>query len=73
MREIMYVQPYRSACDVHVWSTRMVVDCGILAPVDGDILAQDLIKLIKYSYQQGVSFFSESCLERLSMLGSEQS
>jgi hypothetical protein len=51
----------------------MVVDCGILAPVDGDILAQDLIKLIKYSYQQGVSFFSESCLERLSMLGSEQS
>jgi hypothetical protein len=54
----------------------MVVDCDILAPVEGDILAQDLIKLIKYSYQQGVSFFPESCLERisgLSMLGSEQS
>jgi hypothetical protein len=76
MREIMYVQPCRTACDVHVWSTRMVVDCDILAPVEGDILAQDLIKLIKYSYQQGVSFFPESCLERisgLSMLGSEQS
>jgi hypothetical protein len=33
------------------------VDCDILAPGDGDILAQGLIELIKYSYQQGVSFF----------------
>jgi hypothetical protein len=31
--------------------------CDILAPVDGDILAQGLIKLIEYSYQQGASFF----------------
>jgi hypothetical protein len=27
------------------------VDCDILAPVDGDILAQGLIELIEYSYQ----------------------
>jgi hypothetical protein len=28
-----------------------VVDCDILTPVDGDILAQGLIELIDYSYQ----------------------
>jgi hypothetical protein len=27
------------------------VDCDMLAPVDGDILAQGLIELIEYSYQ----------------------
>jgi hypothetical protein len=27
------------------------VDCYILAPVDGDILAQGLLELIEYSYQ----------------------
>jgi hypothetical protein len=27
------------------------VDCDTLAPVNGDILAQGLIELIKYSYQ----------------------
>jgi hypothetical protein len=32
-------------------------NCDILAPVDGDILAQGLIELIEYSYQQGVSYF----------------
>jgi hypothetical protein len=51
------------------------VDCDILATVDGDILAQGLIELIDYSYQQGVSSFLEACLERtsrLSMLGLEQ-
>jgi hypothetical protein len=50
------------------------VDCDILAPGDGDILAQGLIELVKYSYQQGASF-SEAYLERtskLSMLGLEQ-
>jgi hypothetical protein len=31
--------------------------CDILATMDGDILAQILIKLIEYSYQQGASFF----------------
>jgi hypothetical protein len=34
-----------------------VVDCDILAPRDGDILAQGLIELIEYSYQQGASSF----------------
>jgi hypothetical protein len=48
----------------------------ILALVDGDILAQGLIELIEYSYQQGASSFSEACLERtsgLSVLGPEHS
>ena len=51
------------------------VDCDILVPVDGDILAQGLIELIVYSYQQGASSFSEAYLERtskLNMLGLEQ-
>jgi hypothetical protein len=40
--------------------------------MDGDILAQGLIQLIVYSYQQGASSFSEVYVERtskLSMLG----
>jgi hypothetical protein len=40
-----------------------------------DILAQGLIKLIEYSYQQDASSFLEAYLERtsrLSVLGSEQ-
>jgi hypothetical protein len=44
-------------------------------PWDGDILAQGLIELMEYSYQQGASSFSEACLERtfrLSVLGLEQ-
>jgi hypothetical protein len=44
--------------------------------VDCDILAQGLIKLIKYSYQQGASSFLKDCLERtfgLSVLSPEQS
>jgi hypothetical protein len=40
----------------------------ILAPVDGDILAQCLIELIEQSYQQGASSFLEACLERTSWL-----
>jgi hypothetical protein len=43
--------------------------------VDGDILAQGLIELIEYSYQQAVSSFLEAYLERtsrLSVLGLEQ-
>jgi hypothetical protein len=39
------------------------VDCDILALIDRDILAQGLIELIEYSYQQGASSFSEACLE----------
>jgi hypothetical protein len=31
--------------------------CDILAPVDGDIIAQDLIELLEYLYQQGASSF----------------
>jgi hypothetical protein len=49
--------------------------CDILALGDGDILAQGLIELIEYSYQQGASSFLEAYLERtskLSMLGLEQ-
>jgi hypothetical protein len=48
------------------------VDCDILALVDGDILAQGLIELIVYSYQQGASSFSEAYLEityKLRVLG----
>jgi hypothetical protein len=44
-------------------------------PLGWDILAQGLIKLIVYSYQQGASYFSEAYLERtskLSVLGLEQ-
>jgi hypothetical protein len=44
------------------------VDCDILAPVDGDILAQGLIEIIEYSYQQGASSFSEAYLERTSQV-----
>jgi hypothetical protein len=54
----------------------IVMMCDILALVDGDILAQGLIELIDYSYQQGASSFLEAYLERisrLSMLGPEQS
>jgi hypothetical protein len=44
-------------------------------PWDGDILAQGLIELIEYPYQQGASYFSEAYLKRtskLSVLGLEQ-
>jgi hypothetical protein len=44
-------------------------------PLGWDILVQGLIELIKYSYQQGASSFSEVYLERtskLSVLGLEQ-
>jgi hypothetical protein len=34
-----------------------VARCDILAAGDGDILAQGLIELIEYSYQQGASSF----------------
>jgi hypothetical protein len=44
------------------------VDCDILAPVDGDILAQGLIEIIEYSYQQGASYFLEAYLERTSQV-----
>jgi hypothetical protein len=33
-------------------------------PWDGDILAQGLIELLGYPYQQGASSFSEAYLER---------
>jgi hypothetical protein len=49
--------------------------CDILTPVDGDILAQGLIELIVYSFQQGASSFSEAYLKRTSglrVLGLEQ-
>jgi hypothetical protein len=44
-------------------------------PLGWDILVQGLIELIKYSYQQGASSFSEAYIERtskLSVLGLEQ-
>jgi hypothetical protein len=43
--------------------------------MDGDILAQGLIELIEYSYQQGTSSFSEAYIEitsKLNVLGLEQ-
>jgi hypothetical protein len=48
---------------------REVVTCDSLALVDGDIMAQALIELIEYSYQQGVSSFLEAYLKRTNMLG----
>jgi hypothetical protein len=53
----------------------MVGWCDIVTPWDGDILAQSLIELIVYSYQQGASSFLETYLERtskLSVFGLEQ-
>jgi hypothetical protein len=44
------------------------MNCDILALGDGDILAQGLIELIEYSYQQGAFSFLEACLERTSKL-----
>jgi hypothetical protein len=44
-------------------------------PWDGGILAQGLIELIEYPYQQGASTFSEAYLEKtsnLSVLGLKQ-
>jgi hypothetical protein len=44
-------------------------------PLDGDFLAQGLIELIEYPYQQGEISFLEAYLERiykLSVLGMEQ-
>jgi hypothetical protein len=41
------------------------VDCDILSPVDGDILAQGLIELIVYSYQEGASSCSEASRKNL--------
>jgi hypothetical protein len=44
-------------------------------PLDGDFLAQVLIELIEYPYQQGASSFLEAYLEKtskLSVLGLEQ-
>jgi hypothetical protein len=34
-------------------------DVGLLSGVDCDILIQSLIRVIEYSYQQGISLFSE--------------
>jgi hypothetical protein len=50
-------------------------DVGLLRGVDCDILAQDLIGLIEYSYHQGIPSFLEAHLQRtpgLSVLGPEQ-
>jgi hypothetical protein len=50
-------------------------DVSLIRGLDGDILAQSLIELIEYPYQQGISSFLEAYLERtskLSVLGLEQ-
>jgi hypothetical protein len=50
-------------------------DIGLLRGVDCDILAQDLIGLIEYSYHQGIPSFLKAHLQRtpgLSVLGLEQ-
>jgi hypothetical protein len=44
----------------------LITVCDSLALVDGDILAQGLIELIEYSYQQGASSFLKTYLERTS-------
>jgi hypothetical protein len=45
------------------WSSKGV-DCYILALVDCEILAQALIELIEYSFQQGASSFLEVYQDR---------
>jgi hypothetical protein len=40
----------------------------IPSPWDGDVLAQGLIELIEYPYEQDASYFSEAYLERTSKL-----
>jgi hypothetical protein len=50
-------------------------DVGLLMGVDCDILTQDLIRLIEYSYHQVIPSFSKAHLQRtpgLSVLGPEQ-
>jgi hypothetical protein len=50
-------------------------DIGLLRGVDCDILTQDLIGLIEYSYYQGIPSFLKAHLQRtlgLSVLSSEQ-
>jgi hypothetical protein len=50
-------------------------DVSLLRVVDCDILTQDLIGLIEYSYHQGIPSFLEAHLQRtlgLSVLGLEQ-
>jgi hypothetical protein len=57
--------------DVSLLRGWIVISC----PLGWDILAQGLIELIVYSYQQGAYSFSEAYLERtskLSVLGLEQ-
>jgi hypothetical protein len=50
-------------------------DVSLLRVVDCDILTQDLIGLIEYSYHQGIPSFPEGHLQRtlgLSVLGPKQ-
>jgi hypothetical protein len=57
--------------ELDVLSAKVVISW----PLGWDILAQGLIELIEYSYQQGASSFSEAYLKRtsrLSVLGLEQ-
>jgi hypothetical protein len=52
------------------------VEGHVISPVDSDILVQDSIKLIEYSYKKCASFLSKAYLERtpgLNMLGLEKS
>jgi hypothetical protein len=59
--------------DTQTWLRGKVPGLGLTE--DGDILAQGLIELIEYPYQQGASSFSEAYLERtskVSVLGLEQ-
>jgi hypothetical protein len=71
-----------SVLDVRTWPRGDVTDLGLidedlslLRVVDCDILTQDLIGLIQYSYHQGIPSFLKAHLQRtlgLSMLGLEQ-
>jgi hypothetical protein len=71
-----------SVLDVRTWSRRDVPDLwltdgdvSLLKGVDCDILTQDLIELIDYSYHQGIPSFLEAQLQRthgLSVLGPEE-
>jgi hypothetical protein len=51
------------------WRRRALGTRDVISwPLGWDILAQGLIELIEYSYQQGASSFSEAYLERTSKL-----
>jgi hypothetical protein len=70
------VQIHRCERTIQIYGRQNAREAGVISwPLGWDILAQGLIELTEYPYQQGASSFSEAYLERtskLSVLGLEQ-